>query len=40
MGDVDAAAKGPVPLGKRLARKTVYREEGKLTRRILRGFGL
>ncbi|MFN2606923.1 MAG: hypothetical protein ABR511_03350 [Acidimicrobiales bacterium] len=40
MGDVQAAAKGPGPLGKRLARKAVYRRTGRGTRRILRIFGL
>ncbi len=35
-----AARKGPVSFAKREARKAVYREEGKLTRRFFRGFGL
>jgi hypothetical protein len=37
---VRAARKGPVPLAKHVARKTVYRSEGRETRRLFRGFGL
>ncbi len=35
-----AARRGPASLAKREARKAVYREEGKLTRRFFRGLGL
>jgi hypothetical protein len=35
-----AARKGPEALAKREARKAVYREEGRLTRKIFKGFGL
>lgn len=40
LGDVEAAAKGPKPLAKRLVRKAVYRNTNRSTRRILRIFGL
>jgi hypothetical protein len=40
LGTIDAAAKGPVPLGKRLVRKKVYaKANGKLAR-VLRRAGL
>lgn len=35
-----AASRGAAALGKRLARKRVYRVEGRATRRFLRGLGL
>lgn len=38
--DVRAAEKGPRAVGKRVVRKTVYREEGRVTRRLFRGLGL
>ncbi len=40
VGDVQAAAKGPSPLARRELRKTVYRHTNRLTRRVLRSFGL
>ncbi len=40
LGDVQAAAKGPSPLARREVRKTVYRHTNRLTRRVLRSFGL
>lgn len=40
LGDVEAAAKGPKALGKRVGRREIYREEGKLTRRLLKMFKL
>jgi hypothetical protein len=40
LGDIEAAAKGPRTLGKRVARREVYRAEGRFTRRVLRRFGL
>jgi hypothetical protein len=40
IGTVQAAAKGPVPLGKRYARKAVYRKTNTGLGRILRRIGL
>jgi hypothetical protein len=40
LGDLQAAAKGPVPLGKRYARKVAYREVNGQLRHILRTMGL
>jgi len=40
LGDVQAAARGPVPLARRLARKRIYRAQGRLTARLLRKAGL
>jgi hypothetical protein len=40
LGDAQAASRGPSALGRRVARKAVYRAEGKATRRIFRKFGL
>jgi hypothetical protein len=40
LGDLEAAEKGPGPLGRRLVRKAVYRRTGGLTRRLLRSLGL
>jgi hypothetical protein len=41
MGDVEAAGSGnPAKVVKRVVRRRVYREEGKLTRRVPRRFGL
>lgn len=40
LGDMEAAERGPKVLGRRLVRRRVYREQGRLTRKILRGFGL
>lgn len=45
LGDVEAVDKSvstrsPEPLFKRYARKTIYREQGKLTRKLLRKVGL
>jgi hypothetical protein len=37
---IRAASKGPAPYAKRQLRRRVYRREGKLTRSILKGFGL
>jgi hypothetical protein len=39
MGDAEAAEKGHGAFARRQARKRVYREESKLTRRFLRKFG-
>lgn len=38
--DGRAVRRGPSAVAKRAARKAVYREEGKVTRRIFKGFGL
>lgn len=35
-----AASRGPKALAKREVRRRVYRAQGKVTRRIFRGFGL
>ncbi len=35
-----AARKGPGALAKREVRRQVYKEEGKATRRLFKGFGL
>jgi hypothetical protein len=35
-----AASKGPGALARRQVRRRIYRDEGKATRRFLRGFGL
>lgn len=35
-----AASKGPAALEKRMVRKTVYKSEGRETRRIFKSFGL
>lgn len=40
LGDISAASRGPGPLAKRLVRKRLYRTEGRLTRRLLRGLKL
>lgn len=40
LGDVEAAERGPVPLGKRLVRRQVYRHVNRGTRAALRLFGL
>ena len=41
LGDVEAVASGnPAKVGKRIVRRRIYREEGKLTRRFLRKMGL
>jgi hypothetical protein len=41
LGDIEAVASGnPSRVGKRMARKAVYRSTGRPTRRILRLFGL
>lgn len=45
LGDVEAVDKSirtrsPAPLAKRFARKTIYRTEGRVTRRVLRRLGL
>jgi hypothetical protein len=45
LGDVEAAGKAvrtrsPAPLARRYARKTIYRTEGRVTRRLLRKLGL
>ena len=39
-GDISAATQGPAALGRRLARKKIYRVEGSLTRKLLRRLGL
>jgi hypothetical protein len=38
--DGRAVLGGPAGVAKRIVRKSVYREEGKVTRRLFRGFGL
>jgi hypothetical protein len=35
-----AASRGPAAYGKRVARRKVYGKEMRLTRRLMRGFGL
>jgi hypothetical protein len=45
LGDAEAVQKSvktrsPKPVVKRVVRKTVYRTEGKATRRVLKGLGL
>jgi hypothetical protein len=40
LGDVQAAARGPVPLAKRLVRKPVYRVVNRQLGRVLRRAGL
>lgn len=40
LGDVQAALKGPVPLGRRLVRKAVYRHVNGETRQLLKALGL
>lgn len=40
MGDLEAAERGPVPIEKRVIRRSVYRTTNRWTRRFLRGFGL
>lgn len=40
LGDIQAAEKGPAPVAKRRVRRTVYRTEGRWTRKVLRSLGL
>lgn len=40
LGDVQAAQKGPVSYGKRLARKSAYRRGGGSLSKVLRRMGL
>lgn len=40
LGDLQAAEKGPSALGKRYARKAVYRKSNTATRQLLRMVGL
>lgn len=40
LGDVEAAAKGPAPLARRVVRRQVYRHVNRGTRALLRGLGL
>jgi hypothetical protein len=40
MGDIQVAAKGPTAYGKRVMRKSIYRNSNSLTRQLLRMVGL
>lgn len=40
LGNVQAAARGPLPFAKRYARRKVYAKSNILTRRMLRDLGL
>ena len=40
LGNLQAAEKGPVSYGKRVARRKVYRRTNTALGRLLRGFGL
>ena len=40
MGDAQAASRGPASYGRRVVRKSAYRTSARVTRRVLRGFGL
>jgi hypothetical protein len=40
MGNLQAAEKGPVSYGKRVARRKVYRSTNRTLGKVLRGFGL
>ena len=40
LGNIQAAAKGPVSYGKRYARRRVYATTNGMTRKLLRSFGL
>ncbi len=40
LGNVEAAAKGPVSYGKRVARRKAYATTNGLTRKFLRSLGL
>jgi hypothetical protein len=40
LGDIQASEKGPAAYAKRRARRTVYRTEGRWTRKLLRSLGL
>ncbi len=40
LGNVQAAEKGPVSYGKRVARRKVYRSTNRTLGKVLRGFGL
>ena len=39
-GNIEAAAQGPGAYAKRTVRRKVYKQTNKITRSILRGFGL
>ena len=39
-GNVEAAIKGPGAYAKRTVRRKVYKQTNKITRNLLRGFGL
>jgi len=40
LGNVEAASKGPVPYGKRVVRRKVYRSTNRVTGGFLRRLGL
>lgn len=40
LGNVQAAARGPLPFAQRYARRKVYAKSNVLTRRLLRQLGL
>jgi predicted solute-binding protein len=40
LGTAEAAAKGPVPLGKRVVRRRIYRKTNGLLARLLKRGGL
>jgi hypothetical protein len=40
LGNVEAAAKGPVPYGRRMARRKVYRSTNRVTADLLKRLGL
>lgn len=40
LGNLEAAEKGPVSYGRRVARRAAYRKSAGITRKILEAFGL
>ncbi len=40
LGNIEAAVQGPEAFAKRTVRRKVYKQTNKITRSILRGFGL
>ena len=40
LGNIQAAEKGPVSYGKRVARRRAYRSTNRTLGKVLRGFGL
>lgn len=40
LGDLSAARRGPSAYGRRIARKGLYRAQGRATRSVLRKIGL